>query len=182
MYKCDIHTYLIFHPIALKYFDFIGDTIWDKRRIGTGYYIRKQHEYIMLYRPKKAINSYTLQRPMKKGLKSTAHGNSKGRAFRSIQSVLNSNGGEFGQKNRKHINQTECELWKKYIEFFVPKKGIVLDPTMGCGSLPKACKILNRKCFGIELKKEFYEKAIDEVKSIGRSEKITEFLEVKTNA
>jgi DNA modification methylase len=175
IHKADFHTMMLTHPITLKYFDFIGDTIWNKKRIGTGYYIRKQHEYIIIYRPKGARNSFTLQRPMRKGLKSTSHGSSKGKAFRSIQEVLNSNGGEFGQKKRKHINQTEIELWKKYISFFVPIGKSVLDIAMGSGSIGKTCKILGNGYYGIDIKPEFLQIAKKSINSVKKSEKITEF-------
>ncbi|MHA1585009.1 MAG: DNA methyltransferase [Promethearchaeota archaeon] len=175
IFKADFHTILFTHSITTKYFDFISDTVWNKKRPGTGYYVRKQHEYILLYRPKKAKNSYSLQRPRKQQLKSTSHGSSKGKMFRSIQTLLNSNGGEFGKKKKNHINQTEVELWKRYLHFWAPSHGNILDLCMGTGSIGKACKMLDLNFTGIEIDKENFEIANLEINKIQRSEKITQF-------
>ena len=175
MYKADFRTMMVTHPITLQWFDFIGDIVWNKKRIGTGYYIRKQHEYILIYRPKKACNSFTAQRPMRKGLKSSSHGSSKGLAFRSVIELLNSNGGEFGHKKRNHINHTESALWERFIRYFVPHGATVGDPFMGGGSVGVACKKLERDYIGVELDEEFFEEAKATLAKITHSHLISSY-------
>jgi DNA modification methylase len=61
--------------------------------------------------------------------------------------------------NDDHINETPIEVWKKVITHFVPEGGLIVDPTMGSGSVGKAAILLGRQYWGCELDPEFYGKA-----------------------
>lgn len=58
-----------------------------------------------------------------------------------------------------HPTQKPVKLLKKLIETFTDEGDVVIDPCAGSGSTLIAAKKLNRKAFGFEIKKEFYEKA-----------------------
>ena len=55
------------------------------------------------------------------------------------------------------------DVLKKLIEIFTDEGDIVIDPVAGSGSTLKACKQLNRSCYGFEIDRNFYNKAISEM-------------------
>lgn len=130
--------------LTQKYFNYIGDVIWDKISIGLGYYLRKQHEVLSIYRPLDAKKSYFLKYPKKNLTPKKWHGSGKGIAFSSVIRILRQQNGILGQHNTvKHINQTPYQLWEKFIQWMCPKTGIIVDPFMGSGSIGKAVQHLN---------------------------------------
>ncbi|MBD3343101.1 MAG: hypothetical protein GF353_28645 [Candidatus Lokiarchaeota archaeon] len=153
----------------------MGDCIWDKERIGVGYYIRKQHELICFYRPKGARRSYFLKNLRKKKLKSCSHGSSRNKSFRSVIRLRDTNGGEFGAKPKEHINETNPELWRDIIKFFCPSNGYTLDPFMGIGSVGIMCRKLNRNYFGIEIEENYRKRAEERIERTS-SDLITNYL------
>jgi site-specific DNA-methyltransferase (adenine-specific) len=58
-----------------------------------------------------------------------------------------------------HPTQKPVELLKKLIEIFTDPGDVVIDPCAGSGSSLIAAEQLNRKAFGFEIKKEFWQKA-----------------------
>ena len=58
-----------------------------------------------------------------------------------------------------HPTQKPVDLLKTLIEIFTDPGDVVIDPVAGSGSTLIAATRLNRKCFGFEIKKEFYTKA-----------------------
>lgn len=58
-----------------------------------------------------------------------------------------------------HPTQKPVNLLKTLIEIFTDESDVVIDPCCGSGSTLRACAELNRKAFGFEVSKEFYNKA-----------------------
>lgn len=54
-----------------------------------------------------------------------------------------------------HPTQKPVETLKQLIEIFTDVNDVVIDPCAGSGSTLLACKQLNRRCYGFEIKKEF---------------------------
>lgn len=55
-----------------------------------------------------------------------------------------------------HPTQKPVKVLKKLIETFTDEGDIVIDPVAGSGTTLRACKELNRSCYGFEIKKDFY--------------------------
>lgn len=55
----------------------------------------------------------------------------------------------------KHPAKFPEDLAEKFIKFFTKSEEIVFDPFIGVGSTGVAAKKLKRKCFGIEINKDF---------------------------
>ncbi len=58
-----------------------------------------------------------------------------------------------------HPTQKPVNLLKQLIEIFTDEGDIVIDPVAGSGTTLRACKELNRSCYGFEVDKNFYRKA-----------------------
>ena len=54
-----------------------------------------------------------------------------------------------------HPTQKSIHVLKKLIKLFTDVNDVVLDPCAGSGSTLLAAKMLNRRCYGFEIKKEF---------------------------
>lgn len=62
-----------------------------------------------------------------------------------------------------HPTQKPVSLLKKLIEIFTDEGDVVIDPVAGSGSTLRACAEMNRSCYGFEIKKDFYNKAQNEM-------------------
>lgn len=62
-----------------------------------------------------------------------------------------------------HPTQKPVKVLKKLIEIFTDEGDVVIDPCAGSGSTLRACLEMNRTCYGFEIKKEFYNKAKNEM-------------------
>ena len=62
-----------------------------------------------------------------------------------------------------HPTQKPVNLLKQLIEIFTDENDTVIDPCAGSGTTLRACKELNRNCYGFELHKEFYNRAVNEM-------------------
>jgi site-specific DNA-methyltransferase (adenine-specific) len=63
-----------------------------------------------------------------------------------------------------HPTQKSIKLLEKLIYIFTNEGDVVIDPVAGSGSTLIAAMNLNRKAYGFEIKKEFYNKANDWIK------------------
>ena len=63
------------------------------------------------------------------------------------------------ESEKIHPTQKPIELLKNLISIFTDEGDVVIDPCAGSGSTLVAAERLNRKAYGFEIKKEFYEKA-----------------------
>lgn len=76
--------------------------------------------------------------------------------------------------NRNHSAAFPLALPSWFIKLFTQEGDVVLDPFIGVGTTALACINLKRKYIGMELKKEYYELAVqatEEAKSIKRNGK-----------
>ncbi|MEI8378270.1 MAG: site-specific DNA-methyltransferase [bacterium] len=58
-----------------------------------------------------------------------------------------------------HPTQKPVSLLERLIEIFTDENDVVIDPCAGSGSTLLAAKNTNRKCYGFEIKKDFYTEA-----------------------
>lgn len=69
-----------------------------------------------------------------------------------------------------HPSQKPVAVLKKLIEIFTDEGDTVIDPCCGSGSTLRACKELNRSCYGFEISRDFYRKAKEEMLNIETTE------------
>lgn len=69
-----------------------------------------------------------------------------------------------------HPSQKPVAVLKKLIEIFTDEGDVVIDPCCGSGSTLRACKELNRSCYGFEISRDFYRKAKEEMLNIETTE------------
>lgn len=62
-----------------------------------------------------------------------------------------------------HPTQKPINVLKQLIEIFTDEGDVVIDPVAGSGTTLKACKELNRSCYGFEIDRRFYNRAINEM-------------------
>lgn len=62
-------------------------------------------------------------------------------------------------REKIHPTQKPVNVLKRLIEIFTDVGDVVIDPVAGSGSTLVAVIELKRKCYGFEIKKEFYDKA-----------------------
>lgn len=80
-----------------------------------------------------------------------------------------------------HPTQKPVKLLKKLIEIFTDERDVVIDPCAGSGSTLIAAAELNRKAYGFEIKKDFFESANKWIRTIiKRKEDIEKFGYAKT--
>lgn len=80
-----------------------------------------------------------------------------------------------------HPTQKPVSLLKQLIEIFTDEGDVVIDPVAGSASTLRACAELNRSCYGFEIKKDFFNKAQNEMlKDIKMQSTIFDYLEDKT--
>ena len=60
-----------------------------------------------------------------------------------------------------HPTQKPINLLKTLIEIFTDEGDVVIDPVAGSGSTLRACRELNRSCYGFEIKKDFFKNATE---------------------
>jgi len=167
IFKADDFTNNELYPITKEYFNFFRKSpCWDKKMFGIGTGIRNQHENLIIYRPIDFEHSYFADRT---GFSSVQYYELPEESLmKMVGDVVapNFNRGRFGKiKQQDHINQTPPQIWEPYLTQFCPPDGLVLDPTMGSGSVGLALKHLNRlhhytrSYWGIELTQTSYDMA-----------------------
>ena len=62
-----------------------------------------------------------------------------------------------------HPTQKPVKLLKQLIEIFTDENDTVIDPCAGSGTTLRACMETNRSCYGFELHKDFYNRAVNEM-------------------
>jgi site-specific DNA-methyltransferase (adenine-specific) len=79
-----------------------------------------------------------------------------GDGTRCVKSVIQNS---ISSRKGGHPTEKPVDLYKFLIERYCPAGGTVLDPTFGSCNSGRACKELGRNYIGIEMNKEFYDKA-----------------------
>ena len=67
----------------------------------------------------------------------------------------------FKSERGKHKTQKPITMMNWILKYYSKENDVVLDPTMGSGSMGVACKEMNRDFIGIELDEEIYKSACD---------------------
>ena len=70
---------------------------------------------------------------------------------------------EMKSEKGKHSTQKPVSLMEWILKYYSRENDIVLDPTMGSGSMAIACKNLNRKFIGIEKDEKIYDVAVERI-------------------
>ena len=68
---------------------------------------------------------------------------------------------KFRSEKEKHQTQKPTTLMSWIFKYYSKEDDVVLDPTMGSGSMGKACKDMNRYFIGIEMDQEIYNTAVE---------------------
>lgn len=127
-------------------FHFIKSLIWDKGNKIMGQCYMSQFEYILFFRKgkHKKINNC------------------------GTSDILNIPNKKTKDKNGKNLHDTEkpIELAKILIENSSNEGDLVLDPFVGVGFVPIACKMLNRRFGGTEIDEEYFNKTIERLEDI----------------
>ena len=76
-----------------------------------------------------------------------------------------------------HPTQKPLVLMERLIEIFTDPGDIVIDPLAGSGVTLAAAQNLNRKSFGFEIKKNFYQESIDKILRVVEPGLFTEAIE-----
>jgi hypothetical protein len=150
------------------------DCVWVKTRaigwLQSGNQLMRKHELIYVF--SKPKSTYNPQLTEGKPYTSKVKAGSWNQTYRHLQvenSTVENQGTrqptsvlEFPQPNiadRIHATQKPVELCEWLIRTFSNEGDMVLDPTMGSGSIGIACLNSNRKFIGIELDTEIFKKA-----------------------
>jgi len=67
------------------------------------------------------------------------------------------------QTTKVHPTQKPVQLLEQLIEIFTDKEEVVIDPCAGSGTTLLAAARCNRKSFGFEIKKNFYQLAKEKI-------------------
>ena len=67
----------------------------------------------------------------------------------------------FKSERGKHKTQKPITMMNWILKYYSKENDVVLDPTMGSGSMGVACKEMNRDFIGIELDEEIYKSACE---------------------
>ena len=124
-------------------FHFIKSLIWDKGNKIMGQCYMSQFEYILFFRKGK-------------------HKKINNCGTSDILSIPNK---KTKDENGKNLHDTEkpIELAKILIENSSSEGDLVLDPFVGVGFVPIACKMLNRRFGGTEIDEEYFNKAVERI-------------------
>jgi DNA modification methylase len=187
--KLDDFTAYECWPIFKKYLKWENTVIWDKRVIGLGRRLRKQHELLLFLKPKDNKATYFHAPNIVRGrVRDNWHGSTKGlsvptvwktddylfvedvREFEEwdliddVWQCLQDNGGLVNTKvKRMHINATPVGLFDRIMTVFIPPHGWMLDLCMGSGAAGVACKNFEKHYTGFELQPHIYEIGKDRI-------------------
>jgi site-specific DNA-methyltransferase (adenine-specific) len=159
---------------------FRSDLVWKKGETGIGFLSSKKavlrnHEMIYLFHaPTKAKDlKWTYNPQMVAGEPYTLTRTGKCAVYHKILSPYNttiSNGDRFpksviniknGERGSIHPTQKPVELLEWLIKTYSNEDDFVLDPCAGSGSTLLACRNTGRKYIGIEMNKEYFDKAVN---------------------
>ena len=62
-----------------------------------------------------------------------------------------------------HPTQKPVNLLKRLITVFTDPGDVVIDPVAGSGTTLRACMELNRNCYGFEVSRDFYKRAVEQM-------------------
>ena len=144
---CDATTWPCVMRAGFGKFPYTSLITWDKCKIGMGGEFRRQTEFVYYARLKDA--------PI-----TDIHNQPDILYFKPVPA----------NKRQLHPAQKPVPLLESLLRY-VPEGGAVFDPYMGSGSTLEACARAGYKCVGIEIDKEFYDKAVKRLKDFEEARK-----------
>lgn len=189
--KLDDYTAYECWPIFKQYLNWENTVVWNKRVIGLGRRLRKQHELLLFFKPMKNDKTWFNAPNIVRGnARQNWHGSTKGlsvptvwktddylfvedvREFEefdlmdNVWECLQDNGGLVNTKlKRMHINATPVELFDQLLKVFVPPQGTVMDLCMGSGSLGVGCKKFQKEYIGFEFQPDIFRIGRDRIQN-----------------
>jgi len=155
------------------------ELIWKKSKCGSPFTAKykplTKHENISIFERKGNKTTYNPQMLEGKPYKRKWTPNKTNNMKYGIKGVETDNKGtrhpdcilEFPQKWRRqdqvHPTQKPVELMEYLIKSYTNENDLVLDFTMGSGTIMVACKNLNRRGIGIELDENYFQIAKDRI-------------------
>lgn len=124
-----------------------------------------QGNYTSQTKPKHNITTHTTTKHKNRAF-NTYQSHTKGKLLSSILSTSKEH------YNFKHPTQKPLKLMELLIKLTTNENDIILDPFMGSGTTGKASKDLNRKFIGIEIDKEYFKIAKE---NINKKESLFDF-------
>ena len=112
--------------------------------------------YTSQAKPKHNITTHTTIKHKNRGF-TTYQSHTKGKLFSSILSINKEH------YNFKHPTQKPLQLMELLIKLVTNENDTILDPFMGSGSTGKASKNLNRNFIGIEIDREYFKIAKENI-------------------
>lgn len=97
-----------------------------------------------------------------------------GKQMRNVWDIPSS----FSKKEKqfgKHPTQKPEIIIDRLIKGFTNNHDKIIDPFMGAGTTPAMCLSNNRNCTGIEIEDKYYEIAVNRIKDMGKTKKISEW-------
>ena len=107
-----------------------------------------KHKYVKIKKPYKAGADHL-------------YGDNKEREEYSYDPPLPTSVLPFKNEKGKHRTQKPITMMNWILKYYSKENDVVLDPTMGSGSMGVACKEMNRDFIGIELDEEIYKSACE---------------------
>jgi len=151
--------------------EFKYELVWEKSRVSNFFMAKKRpmssHEYIFVFYKKQPFYDISSHIPSEKVKRKTE----KSELYSETEETFVGTAGynprlptqilQFSKKRNK-VNPTAkpIDLLKWILKYYSKEGDIVLDPTMGSGTMIIACNQMNRKSIGIELNKDMYDNAV----------------------
>jgi site-specific DNA-methyltransferase (adenine-specific) len=156
--------------------EFRYDLVWDKQRgvsfLSANRMPMRSHEMVYVFSKAGAYyNRVDISGDFKEWVRDRETDRTNKSRQYSVRRGTNDRGGDGTRcvksviqnptSSRKggHPTEKPIDLYKFLIERYCPEGGTVLDPTFGSCNSGKACNELGRNYIGIEMNKEFYDKA-----------------------
>jgi len=158
--------------IASNSKEFKYELVWDKSRCSNFLLAKKRpmssHEYIFVFYKKQPfydLSSHIVER------ESDCDSSHDSDLFGSVKNIYKGKVHYNPRlptqilqfiKRRNKVNPTAkpIDLLKWILKYYSKEDDVVLDPTMGSGTMIVACNQMKRKAIGIELNKEMYDNAV----------------------
>lgn len=136
---------------ALKFKQMV---VWDKASLGIGLHFRRNYEVVLVAtQPGAACKWYD--------------------TTRKIPNIIGYKQGipKIIPQADEHPCLKPVQLMQFFIKLFTKPGDLVLDPCMGSGTIPVACRMMNRKCIGIDVDSHWCKIAVKRVSEEARVNK-----------
>ena len=148
------------------------DLVWEKSApvgfLGAKKMPMKKHEMIYVFYDKLPLYDISshkhkfvrVEKPQSAGT-SHLYGENPEREKYAYDPPLPTSILPFKSERGKHKTQKPTTMMNWILKYYSKEGDVILDPTMGSGSMGVACKEMNREFIGIEMNEEIYKSACD---------------------